>query len=53
TLRWGIGALAGPILAFFYDGSAKPFSLLMFFAILVVLCCQLLVWFRNKDSLNA
>jgi DHA1 family bicyclomycin/chloramphenicol resistance-like MFS transporter len=53
TLRWGIGALAGPILAFFYDASAKPFSLLMFFAILVVLCCQLLVWFRTKNSLNA
>lgn len=49
TLRWGIGALAGPILAFFYDGSAKPFALLMFFAVLVVLCCQLLVWFRNKN----
>jgi DHA1 family bicyclomycin/chloramphenicol resistance-like MFS transporter len=49
TLRWGIGALAGPILAFFYDGSAKPFALLMFFAILVVLCCQLLVWGRNKS----
>jgi DHA1 family bicyclomycin/chloramphenicol resistance-like MFS transporter len=48
TLRWGIGALAGPILAFFYDGSAKPFALLMFFAVVVVLCCQLLVWFRNK-----
>ncbi len=50
TLRWGIGALAGPILAFFYDGSAKPFALLMFFAVLVVLCCQLLVWFRNKKE---
>ena len=49
TLRWGIGALAGPILAFFYDGSAKPFALLMFFAVLVVLYCQLLVWFRNKN----
>lgn len=48
TLRWGIGALAGPILAFFYDGSAKPFSLLMFFAVFVVLCCQLMVWFRYK-----
>ena len=50
TLRWGIGALAGPILAFFYDGSAKPFALLMFFAVLVVLCCQLIVWFNNKTS---
>ena len=52
TLRWGIGALAGPILAFFYDGSAKPFALLMCFAVMVVLCCQLRVWFSNKSSLN-
>jgi len=50
TLRWGIGALAGPILGIFYDGSAKPFALLMLFAVLVVLCCQLLVWLRNKVS---
>ncbi len=48
TLRWGIGALAGPILAFFYDGSSKPFALLMFFAVLVVLSCQLMIWFDNK-----
>ncbi|TWX70719.1 multidrug effflux MFS transporter [Colwellia demingiae] len=48
TLRWGICALAGPILAFFYDGSAKPFALLMFFAVLVVLSCQLMIWFNNK-----
>jgi len=50
TLRWGIGALAGPILAFFFDGSAKPFALLMFFSVLVVLCCQLIVWFSNKSK---
>jgi len=49
TLRWGIGALAGPILAFFYDASAKPFALLMFFSVLLVVCCQLLVWFREKN----
>ena len=48
TLRWGIGALAGPILALFYDGSAKPFSLLMFTSVLLVFCCQLMVWFRDK-----
>ncbi len=48
TLRWGIGALAGPILAFFYDASSKPFALLMFFAVLVVLSCQLMIWFNNK-----
>jgi len=50
TLRWGIGALAGPILAYFYDGSAKPFALLMFFAILLVLCCQLTVWFNDNKK---
>jgi len=52
TLRWGIGALAGPILAYFYDGSAKPFALLMFFAVLVVLCCQLIVWFNTENGPN-
>ncbi|KGJ91633.1 multidrug effflux MFS transporter [Colwellia psychrerythraea] len=52
TLRWGIGALAGPILAYFYDGSAKPFTLLMFFAVMVVLCCQLIVWFSNEKNKN-
>ena len=37
TLRFGIGALAGPILAYFYDGSAFPFAVLMFSAVSVVL----------------
>jgi len=41
TLRWGLGALAGPILAYFYDGTALPFAGLMFFSVFVVLCCQL------------
>ena len=41
TLRFGIGALAGPILAIFYDGTALPFAMLMWCAVLVVLLCQL------------
>ncbi|WP_417761513.1 multidrug effflux MFS transporter [Shewanella sp.] len=41
TLRFGIGALAGPILAFFYTGTAIPFCLLMFLAITGVGICQL------------
>jgi DHA1 family bicyclomycin/chloramphenicol resistance-like MFS transporter len=44
TLRWGVGSLAGPILAYFYDGSALPFAYLMFGAIAVVLCCQLCIY---------
>ena len=42
TLRFGIGALAGPILAVFYDGSALPFACLMAGAVYLVLGCQLL-----------
>lgn len=41
VLRFGIGGLAGPILAIFYDGTAMPFSLLMASSIMVVLVCQL------------
>jgi len=41
TLRFGIGALAGPILAVFYDGSALPFACLMAVSVYAVLGCQL------------
>lgn len=43
TLRFGIGAMAGPILAYFYDGSAFPFAVLMFSAVVVVLVCQIII----------
>tara|TARA_B110000908_G_C10204577_1_gene427044 strand:+ start:436 stop:1518 length:1083 start_codon:yes stop_codon:yes gene_type:complete len=43
TLRFGIGALAGPILAVFYDGTALPFALLMGGSVLVVLLCQIMI----------
>lgn len=42
TLRFGIGALAGPILAVFYDGTALPFALLMAGAVYLVMICQLI-----------
>ncbi|QBG35935.1 Bcr/CflA family efflux MFS transporter [Litorilituus sediminis] len=47
TLRWGIGALAGPILAYFYNGTALPFAGLMFTSVLIVLVCQLLIKLRS------
>lgn len=50
TLRFGIGALAGPILAVFYDGSALPFVLLMVVPVYLVLICQLLQNRKNKAS---
>ncbi len=42
TLRFGFGATAGPLLAYFYDGSAVPFSMLMLGSILLVGVCQFL-----------
>lgn len=50
VLRFGIGGLAGPILAFFYDGSAMPFSLLMWLSVLVVLLVQLPRYMSDKTS---
>ena len=47
VLRFGIGALAGPILAIFYTGTAMPFSLLMWLSVCVVVICQLL---KRRDS---
>ncbi len=49
TLRFGIGALAGPILAWFYDGSALPFALLMWGAVVVVLICQVVIKLKISD----
>lgn len=40
TLRFGIGALAGPILAFFHTDSALPFTVLMLTSIILVGLCQ-------------
>lgn len=36
TLRFGVGALAGPILVVFHNDTALPFTLLMLFAIVLV-----------------
>jgi MFS transporter, DHA1 family, multidrug resistance protein len=41
TLRFGIGALAGPLLALFYNGTALPFSLLMLAGVLCIAVSQL------------
>lgn len=49
TLRFGIGAMAGPILAFFYTGTAVPFAAIMLVAIMLVGVCQL---FTRPGTLN-
>lgn len=40
TLRFGIGALAGPLLAFSYTGTALPFSVLMLSGVLCIVISQ-------------
>lgn len=47
TLRFGCGALAGPLLAVFYNGTAVPFSALMLAAVVLVGICQ---WNRPKHK---
>ena len=41
TLRFGIGALAGPLLALFYNGTTVPFALLMLSGVLLIALSQL------------
>lgn len=41
TLRFGIGALAGPLLALFYTGTTVPFALLMLSGVLLIALSQL------------
>lgn len=50
TLRFGSGAFAGPLLAFFYTGTAMPFSLLMLGGITGVLLCQIWYWAAGKTE---
>ncbi|WP_217876502.1 Bcr/CflA family efflux MFS transporter [Pseudoalteromonas shioyasakiensis] len=46
TLRFGSGALVGPILAFVQPQSAIPFSAMMFSALILILLVQL--WHRKR-----
>lgn len=49
TLRFGCGAMAGPLLALFYTGTAVPFSALMLSAVVLVGLCQ----FFAANGVNA
>jgi DHA1 family bicyclomycin/chloramphenicol resistance-like MFS transporter len=48
TLRFGSGALAGPLLALAYTGTALPFSILMFCGVLAITVCQFLGVHQTK-----
>jgi DHA1 family bicyclomycin/chloramphenicol resistance-like MFS transporter len=49
-LRFGIGALAGPLLAISYNGSALPFAFIMWSAVIFVLFCQFIVVHQLKQQ---
>lgn len=51
TLRFGFGATAGPLLAYFYTGTAVPFASLMLVAILMVAVCQILQNYQSKSHI--
>ena len=48
TLRFGIGALAGPLLALFYTGTPVPFTLLMLAGVLLIAVSQL--WHKPRAT---
>ncbi|MFD2167627.1 multidrug effflux MFS transporter [Thalassotalea euphylliae] len=52
VLRFGVGGLAGPILALAYDGTALPFSALMWCSVIVVVICQLPHFIGAKHKHN-
>lgn len=49
-VRFGIGSLAGPILAYFYDGTALPFAVLMLSAVLMVIVCQIKIKMNENNK---
>jgi DHA1 family bicyclomycin/chloramphenicol resistance-like MFS transporter len=50
TLRFGSGALVGPILAVMHAQSAVPFSSLMFSAVVLTILVQLIHYFKDKKN---
>jgi len=53
TLRFGSGALAGPLLAWFYTGDALPFSVLMLCGVLAIGFSQLWRQLAHADPVEA
>jgi len=51
TLRFSSGAVAGPLLAYFYTGTAMPFALLMLSGVIAVALCQIWYLFLQKKLL--
>lgn len=50
TLRFSIGSLSGPVLAFFYDGSPLPYAVLVFVSAVAVMA---LIRFDHSTALES
>jgi DHA1 family bicyclomycin/chloramphenicol resistance-like MFS transporter len=50
TLRYGLGALAGPILALTYTGTSVPFTVLMFAGVIGIASSQYWAQSKSKES---
>lgn len=48
TLRFGIGALAGPLLTLFWVKNTLPFSSLMLISVVLILLCQFKIRLNEK-----
>jgi DHA1 family bicyclomycin/chloramphenicol resistance-like MFS transporter len=53
TLRFGLGGLAGPILAYFSNGSALPFAIMMFVCVLFIGIAQIKAYRLEKARANS
>ncbi|WP_042148784.1 MULTISPECIES: multidrug effflux MFS transporter [unclassified Pseudoalteromonas] len=52
TLRFGIGALAGPLLALFWVKNTLPFTTLMLTAVILIVLCQLKIRLNEQRDLS-
>jgi DHA1 family bicyclomycin/chloramphenicol resistance-like MFS transporter len=52
TLRFGIGALAGPLLALFWVKNTLPFTTLMLTAVILIVLCQLKISLDEQRDLS-
>lgn len=48
TLKFGIGACAGPLLALLHDGSTMPFATIMFVCACLIALCQFHLYHKQK-----
>jgi len=53
TLRFGIGALAGPLLALFWVKNTMPFTSLMLASVILIVLCQIKIRLNEKREISS